>query len=289
MSVSTVTSGRSYQRWVVECAVWLLLAAMFLETWLVKGVVVPCRVVGGSMADSILGDHRNVICADCGYRFSCGVDQSPLPPRAVCPNCGYPDNDFQSPADVAGERLPIDRATFQLRPPRRWEVAALRQPTQADRIVLKRIVGLPGESIEIRDGDVYVDGQIQRKDLDQQRAMAIPVYDAAFRPALEKDFPPRWRPEKPNSRWKWEAGRFTHSGDAADESIDWLVYHHGRRVNIGGQSPLSSFATIGKGDPSSTTKGTVPSPTFVDSPVTDLYGYNQSRPRPRRTFTPWPT
>ncbi len=239
----------------------VLVTVLFVETWLAEGVVAPCRVVGGSMAETILGDHRNVVCADCGYHFNCGVDRLPRRTRAVCPNCGYAENDLQTPVDVEGERLLIDRAAFSLRPPRRWEVAALRQPTQAEKIVVKRIVGLPGESIEVRGGDVYVDGQIQRKSLGEQRALAVPVHTAACRPTLEPAPPPRWRAESgergagsasgTRRGWEFAQGRFTHAAGSENEPIDWLEYHHGRRRADG----------------------------FVESPVTDLYGYNQSRPR----------
>ena len=261
MNVATVTIGRSHPRIVVEWMVCVLLTVLFVETWLAKGVAVPCRVVGGSMAETTLGDHRNVVCADCGYHFNCGVDRLPRRTRAVCPNCGYAENDLQTPVDVEGERLLIDRAAYRLRPPRRWEVAALRQPTRAEKIVVKRIVGLPGESIEVRGGDVYVDGQIQRKNLDEQRALAVPVHTAAYRPTLEPAPPPRWRAESrqrttgsaSGTRRGWEStqGRFTHPAGSEHEPIDWLEYHHGQRRPGG----------------------------FVESPVTDLYGYNQSRPR----------
>ncbi|MBU4271047.1 MAG: hypothetical protein KKA28_04180 [Planctomycetes bacterium] len=292
MNGSTVTIGRSHPRIVVEWVMCVLLTVLFVETWLVKGVVVPCRVVGGSMAETTLGDHRNVVCADCGYHFNCGVDRLPIRTRAVCPNCGYAENDLQTPVDAEGERLLIDRAAFSLRPPRRWEVAALRQPTQAEKIVVKRIVGLPGESIEIRGGDVYVDGQIQRKNLDEQRALAVPVHTAAYRPTLEPVPPPRWRAESrergtgsaSGTRRGWESaqGRLTHPVGFEHEPIDWLEYHHGRRACGGGQSPLSSLSSTGTGSSCSTIKGTVPCPLsggFVDSPVIDLYGFNQSRPR----------
>ena len=45
---------------------------------------------------------------------------------------------------------------------------------------MKRVVGLPGETIEIRGGDVYVNGAIARKSLAQQREMAVLVHDTAW-------------------------------------------------------------------------------------------------------------
>ena len=304
MNGSTVTIGRSYPRIVVEWVMCVLVTVLFVETWLVKGVVVSCRVVGGSMAETTLGDHRNVVCADCGYHFNCGVDRLPMPPRAVCPNCGYAENDLQTPVDVEGERLLIDRAAFSLRPPRRWEVVALRQPTRAEKIVVKRIVGLPGESIEVRGGDVYVDGQIQRKSLDEQRALAVPVHTAAYRPTLEPVPPPRWRAESgergtgsasgtrrvesgergtgsaSGTRRGWESaqGRFTHASGSEHEPIDWLEYHHGRRA-CAGTGPFFGGKTFFANGRLAENMDLSPSAAHVESPVTDLYGFNQSRPR----------
>jgi len=236
-------------RTAVEGCVWLLLAAVAMETWLAAGLVVPCRVVGGSMAETLLGVHREVVCADCGRRFTYGADGPTLASRAVCPNCGYTANDLQTSPDLDGDRLLIDRAVFSLRPPRRWEIAALRHPRRANEILVKRIVGLPGESIEIRNGDVYANGQIQRKNLAEQHGLAILVHDADFRPTLDSAIPPRWRPERRKSGWNSAAGGFSHAAGPENEAIDWLVYHHARRGAVS------------------------------DSPITDICGYNQSQPR----------
>ena len=145
----------------------------------------------------------------------------------------------------------------------------------ASDILVKRIVGLPGESVEIRGGDVYVDGQIQRKNLAEQHALAVPVYDASFPPTLEPTPPPRWRPEHHESGWSLVGGRFTHPAGPGSGPIDWLVYHHCRRVmsTTSGKSPVQPNAPLlHRG-------GLEPSSTVSDLPVTDVCGYNQSQPR----------
>ena len=45
---------------------------------------------------------------------------------------------------------------------------------------MKRVVGLPGESVEIRDGDVLINGRVARKSLVQQRNLRVLVYDQAL-------------------------------------------------------------------------------------------------------------
>lgn len=62
-----------------------------------------------------------------------------------------------------------NRPLFHIRNPRRWEVAVFttRGLPVADedkgKSYIKRIVGLPGEEIEIRNGEVYVNGKIATK------------------------------------------------------------------------------------------------------------------------------
>jgi len=58
---------------------------------------------------------------------------------------------------------------------------------------VKRVVGLPGERIAIRRGDIYVDGRIARKTLPQFRDTAVLVYDSGFEPPRTRGLPARWR------------------------------------------------------------------------------------------------
>lgn len=204
-------------------AILLVACWLIVRTWIVVGVVVPLVVPSGSMAPTLLGVHRNVVCADCGLRFACGADQRSLAAVAICPNCGSMTNDWGTSPELAGDRVLIDRAAFAWRSPQRWEVVAFRHPHDARLICVKRVVGRPGEAVQIRDGDVYIDGQLQRKTLEQQRAMAVLVHDAHHQPEAGATLPPCWQGE-PGSRWQWSGGRFLHSGGGG--TMDWCVYHH---------------------------------------------------------------
>ncbi len=203
-------------RRVVEGVVFLILAGLAVRTWYVEGLLVPFRVASGSMAPTLLGPHFDLVCRDCGCPLACDSCTPPRGRRAVCPNCGYRE-DWPGPDwALAGDRLLVDKLTFRLRPPQRWEVVAVREPEHAARVAIKRVVGLPGESVEIRDGDLYIVGRIQRKPLAQQRAMAVLVYDASHLPQLSCCLPPRWSGDGSASRWKESEGRFLHpAGEAA--------------------------------------------------------------------------
>ncbi len=54
------------------------------------------------------------------------------------------------------QRLIVDKVTYRLHSPERDDIVVLDLPDMNEMLV-KRIVGLPGETVEIRDGIVYVD------------------------------------------------------------------------------------------------------------------------------------
>lgn len=53
------------------------------------------------------------------------------------------------------QRLIVDKLTYHLRAPTRNDIVVLELPNVSD-LLVKRIVALPGESIEIRSGEVFV-------------------------------------------------------------------------------------------------------------------------------------
>jgi len=62
-----------------------------------------------------------------------------------------------------GQYLFVDKLPYNWGTPRRGDIVVLRPPDVAGQFYLKRIIGLPGETVEIHGGDVYVDGQIVKE------------------------------------------------------------------------------------------------------------------------------
>ena len=290
-------------RSLIQRGIFVVVAVLVLRTWYVEGLIIPCRVAGGSMAETLLGVHRNVICDDCGHGFACGTEQPPARSWAICPNCGYADNDLGALPDLAGDRLLIHKSAFHFhvpgpwqyeRLPRRWEVAAFRRPSQPGQICIKRIAGLPGESIRIRDGDVYVDRQIQRKTLWQQRALAVLVHDANARPQRESAPPSRWQGQREDSRWGAADGRFAHPSASAKQPVDWLRYRHWQRIPdpsavAGKQETPSEEETPAEQKTPAEQETTADETTrrrFREGPITDRCGYNQMLTRREEEIHP---
>lgn len=62
------------------------------------------------------------------------------------------------PSYAAGDVLLVESVTFRLRRPRRFEVVVVRDPTDPGRLELKRLVGLPGETVAAEDGRLLIGG-----------------------------------------------------------------------------------------------------------------------------------
>ena len=55
-------------------------------------------------------------------------------------------------------RLVVEKLSYRLHTPQRGDIVVLRVRPE-DEMLIKRVVGLPGDQVEIRDGRVYVNGQ----------------------------------------------------------------------------------------------------------------------------------
>jgi len=167
-------SGASF-RFVFEFAVALAIAATLFRGFVAEAYV----VTSGSMAPVFFGYHKWIECPDCGHGFAVGAEEDCSCPveRRACPNCGRRDLDVEGKPVSTGDRVLILKAIFDHRPLRRWELAVFRGDEAPRQAFVKRIVGLPGESVQLRRGDIYIDGKIARKTWAELRSTRIPVYE----------------------------------------------------------------------------------------------------------------
>lgn len=56
------------------------------------------------------------------------------------------------------QRLVVEKVSYRFHGPQRFDVVVLKLPSQGEELLIKRVVGLPGETVEIHDGLVYVNG-----------------------------------------------------------------------------------------------------------------------------------
>ncbi len=58
------------------------------------------------------------------------------------------------------QRLIIEKISYYVHAPQRGDIIVLRLPNRRSDPLIKRVVGLPGETVEITNGKVYINGQV---------------------------------------------------------------------------------------------------------------------------------
>ncbi len=233
--VEVLRDHRSVLRSLIESTVCLLLAVLLFRTFAAEGYMIST----GSMAPHLLGFHKRVECPTCHYSFPFGVaydtDEEGISAaetdrsrsHAVCPNCGQRGINLLQVPRNHGDQLLVYKPAYAFRPPRRWEVVVFRNPHNPREAYVKRAVGLPGEQIQIIDGDVYADGQLCRKDFATQRLLRVPVYSHEYQPDDTEEFRPRWSPvSNPQigaDAWKADGLAFQRT-TAAEQGWAWVEY-----------------------------------------------------------------
>jgi signal peptidase I len=231
--------------WLAEVAVlflvaWLIIRGMFRTTYLkaffawlmtLAGPVIMLPLVfliikplmaeafvatNNSMAPTLLGPHFIGNCPNCGKdcvfdasRPAAAWDETP----GICPHC------FKT---VRGEKTNIDPQLGdrfmcnKVVTPRRWDMVVFRSIQDPTQIYVKRLIGLPGEQIVLKEGAIWVNG-VQIAPPEE----VAPLYSHA-------DFatgPGTWgSPEEPA---QLGADKYFVLGDFIAQSADSRAWHQG--------------------------------------------------------------
>lgn len=245
-------------RMVLESVVSLAIAVILFRTFQAEGYMIST----GSMAPSLLGYHKQVKCPRCDFTFTYGVayDESVSANRfqaqghfhgealhqsgqyATCPNCNTHSIDLTNVPRNEGDQLLVFKHAYYLKGPQRWDVVVFQNPIKPTQAYVKRVVGLPGEAVQVQQGDLYIDGKIQRKDLKTQHAVRLLVHDHHYQPKNDDFFQPRFVPvetDEERSRhqaWGPKGEGFVfdaHQDDLLSSEVEpqwsWVKYQHWMR------------------------------------------------------------
>jgi signal peptidase I len=259
------------ETWMEQAASFI---GFFIYLIILKSFFLPLFIIPtGSMAETLYGAHALNTCPNCATAYAAGWQpRDPSPnwqPVVQCPNCRWRQQYTASPPPhvdsgmkeplrpSAGDRIFVHGwtydAPFRWLPglgPQRWDVVVFKVPTDGQTNYIKRLVGLPGDKLEIIDGDVFIKDQLQTKTAGAQHSLWFPYYDHDYppnAPAARADYFPRWVAQDASGQWRDTGQRVLHFAGQA------------------GAASTLQFAT----DPAN---GSTP------GRIQDVYGYNDVLP-----------
>jgi len=267
-------------RETVESVIIAFVLAFLFRTFEAEAFVIPT----GSMAPTLMGKHKDLECPMCHYRYQVSASDHPNSDVATriyhgtCPMCRYTaELSSKNPKDQSydGDRILVAKFPYEFADPKRWDVIVFKYPGDSTMNYIKRLVGLPGETLGIHDGDLWIHepGQpegyfeIARKPPEKILAMLQPVYDNDLAPTITGTlhWPPRWTPEPGPGGSAWtnkDLSSFENDGSAKGEA--WIRYRH--RVPMPDQ-----WQAIAGGDPGA---NNIPADSVLPQLISDFTAYN---------------
>jgi signal peptidase I len=216
-----IIAGLVRTSFVRSIVVWLVtlipgIASVASVYWVIRPYVLEAFVVStNAMAPTVIGWHQVSQCPNCQ-----GVLIVPVPPPeerhllafereelGICTSClkastvQIADSSIQQ-----ADRIVVNKLTR----PQRWDMIVVRSPDNPSIKYVKRLVGLPGETVYIREGAIWINGV----KAEPPAELAGLRYTTAFEGGVPVSM---GTPEKP---WRLERDQYCVLGDFSERSVD---------------------------------------------------------------------
>ena len=83
-----------------------------------------------------------------------------------------------------GDNLIVDKISYRFRDPERFEIIVFPYQYAEDTYYIKRIIGLPGETVQIKDGSVYINDELLEEDVYGREVIDETKYGIAEDPVI---------------------------------------------------------------------------------------------------------
>lgn len=94
------------------------------------------------------------------------------------------EGDSMEPSLLNGQFVVVNRLAYVFEPPERGDIVVFRFPLNQDRRFIKRVIGLPGDIVQVHEGHVYVNGEL----INEPYLAAEPAYNDEWRIGLDEVF-----------------------------------------------------------------------------------------------------
>lgn len=246
-SKSKATRGEIARETVESLAVAFILALMF-KAFIAEAFIIPT----GSMAPTLMGAHKDVVCEDCGFQYQCGASfefndvgskSDELIFGTICPLCRKPQVlDLANNANhrtFSGDRILVSKLAYVFAKPERWQVFVFKYADDARLNYIKRCLGTSNETLQIKHGDVYFSKErpassfeIARKPPHVIQAMLQPLSDTHYpsKSLIQASVPDAWQPSDPVSHpWKigYEGNKWSARAQGVSSgTLSMIRYRH---------------------------------------------------------------
>lgn len=139
---------RNLVRELVETALFILLVF-----FIVRGIVQNFKIEGSSMEPTLHTGQYILVNKLVYFHFDLNAPLRLMP----------------------GQEVLDQRVIYPFYQPRRGDIVVFEYPRDVSKDYIKRVIGLPGDTVEIRDGQVLVNGEV----LDQPYLEGVPTYCVA--------------------------------------------------------------------------------------------------------------
>ncbi|ADB18553.1 signal peptidase I [Pirellula staleyi DSM 6068] len=164
---------------------------------LIKPLMLDAYIISSnSMAPTLLGRHLRGTCPECGAASHCSPNRyeeslDDSPPNAICEHFHIQPLAGSDSVIQSADR--VIAASYLA--PRRWDLIVYRSPANPAQQYTMRLVGLPGETVMIQEGELFINGQKCEKPAslsDLKLSAEVPDYPgpisgSAENPALLKE------------------------------------------------------------------------------------------------------
>lgn len=272
-------SGKSRFHLIRENVQWIIISiiiALGIRYFVVEAFKIPT----GSMAPTLVGVHKHVVCPNCGWGFTRDYHGS----GATCPNCLFQMDVYENKSH-GGNRIFVNKFIYDFDGPDRWDVMVFKYPfvdircKDCDYVMIdrrwvegmkcercgstrlkhkrknyiKRLVGLPGEELQIKNGDIFINGKVARKPQKTQEELWVPVYNSTY--IAGKEVVPSWNID--TKYWREDKGSLlletsqaegnTSFATFARRIFDNYAYNDMTGANVVGDLRLKMSAVVQRG------------------------------------------